>query len=155
MKEWMVSEAESGAQSFRYVTRILPGAPVGLLRKSLRKKNITLNGKKMTGQEKLKGGDRICVWFSEDTLQKFMVPKAVEEVKPVVPGFASLIVYEDPKVMILNKPAGLLSQGDGKGTFRGCRRTLPPPSVLPSATGWTGIPAALWQRERPWRPCRS
>lgn len=115
MKEWMVSEAESGTRSFRYVTRILPGAPVGLLRKSLRKKNITLNGKKMTGQEKLKGGDRICVWFSEDTLQKFMVPKAVEEVKPVVPGFASLIVYEDPKVMILNKPAGLLSQGDGKG----------------------------------------
>ena len=76
MKEWMVSEAESGARSFRYVTRILPGAPVGLLRK----KNITLNGKKMTGQEKLKGGDRICVWFSEDTLQKFMVPQAVEEV---------------------------------------------------------------------------
>ena len=37
MKEWMVSEAESGARSFRYVTRILPGAPVGLLRKSLRK----------------------------------------------------------------------------------------------------------------------
>lgn len=115
MKEWLVSEAESGTRSFRYVTRILPGAPAGLLRKSLRKKNITLNGKKMTGQEKLKGGDRISVWFSEDTLQKFMVPKSVEETKPAVPGFSSLIVYEDRQVLILNKTAGLLSQGDGKG----------------------------------------
>ena len=115
MKEWMVSEAESGTRAFRYITRILPGAPAGLLRKSLRKKNITLNGKKMTGQEKLKGGDRISVWFSEDTLQKFMVPKAVEDVKPAVPGFSSLIIYEDPEVLIMDKPAGLLSQGDGTG----------------------------------------
>lgn len=41
------------------------------------KKNITLNGKKMEGKEKLVSGDRIDIWFSDDTISKFQ-----EEMKP-------------------------------------------------------------------------
>ena len=39
--------------------------------KMLRKKNITLNGKKAQGNEKLEPGDKVVLFFSEETLEKF------------------------------------------------------------------------------------
>ena len=71
MKSWIVSQTESGTTTLKYVTRLLPEAAGGLLRKSMRKKNITLNGKKMEGKEKLAAGDRIDIWFSDETISKF------------------------------------------------------------------------------------
>lgn len=81
MKSWTVSQTEAGTTAWKYVTRLLPEAASGLLRKSMRKKNITLNGKKMEGKEKLSAGDRINVWFSDDTISKFQgeVRKAGEK----------------------------------------------------------------------------
>ena len=115
MKSWTVTPEEKGISSFKYVSRILPSAPAGLLRKSMRKKNITLNGKKMEGKEKLKAGDEIGIWFSEETIQKF-VGEEKEKRGPAIPNFSSFIVYEDSHILILNKPAGLLSQRDaGEG----------------------------------------
>lgn len=70
---------------------------------------------KMEGKEKLSAGDRIDVWFSDDTISKFQreVRKAGEK---SLSFFRSCIVYEDENVLVLNKPAGLLSQGDGSGS---------------------------------------
>lgn len=114
MKSWIVSQAEAGTTAWKYVTRLLPNAAAGLLRKSMRKKNITLNGKKMEGKEKLVSGDRIDIWFSDDTISKFQ-----DEMKTKgkdLSFFSSSILYEDENVLVLNKPAGLLSQGDGSGS---------------------------------------
>ena len=93
MKSWTVSPAEAGTTAWKYVTRLFPEAASGLLRKSMRKKNITLNGKKMEGKEKLSAGDRIDVWFSDDTISKFQreVRKAGEK---SLSFFRSCIVYE-------------------------------------------------------------
>ena len=37
----------------------------------LRKKNITLNGHKADGSEKLNAGDRVCFFLAEETIEKF------------------------------------------------------------------------------------
>lgn len=100
----------------KYVCRLLPAASMGLIRKSMRKKNITLNGKKMEGKEHLRAGDRIDIWFSDETLKKFMGHGETEPEKREFPHFEKLIVYEDENILALNKPAGLLSQGDSSGT---------------------------------------
>ena len=117
MKEWIVTPAEAGQSVWKYVTRLLPGAASGLLRKSMRKKNITVNGKKVEGKEKLQAGDQVTIWFSEDTLKSFMQVETSkkEEAEMTWPDFSKWIVYEDGEVLVLNKPAGLLSQGDGSG----------------------------------------
>ena len=60
MKSWIVSQAEAGTTAWKYVTHLLPNAAAGLLRKSMRKKNITLNGKKMEGKEKLRKSIHGC-----------------------------------------------------------------------------------------------
>ena len=116
MKSWNVTPSEEGVTALKYVCRLLPSASMGLIRKSIRKKNITLNGKKMEGKEHLRAGDTISIWFSDETLTKFMGngPSAPEDTG--IFHLSDYIVYEDENILVLNKPAGILSQGDSSGS---------------------------------------
>lgn len=106
MKEIIITSLEEGQRLDRVLQRYLPGASAGFLYKMLRKKNITLNGGKASGSEKLAAADVIRVYFSEETLQRFM-QKGSEERFPA----AHLdIVYEDAHILLINKKAGMLSQ---------------------------------------------
>ena len=49
MREWTVKSGEKDQRFNKYLQRRLPGAPSSFLYKMLRKKNITLNGKKASG----------------------------------------------------------------------------------------------------------
>jgi len=117
MKSWIVTPSEEGVNGLKYVCRTLPAASMGLIRKSMRKKNITLNGKKMEGKEHLKAGDKVAIWFSDETLSKFMGNEKVEPKAEGLPHFEDFIIYEDENILALNKPAGLLSQGDSSGSL--------------------------------------
>ena len=54
----------------KYLKKYLPQAPGSFIYKMLRKKNITLNGKKAAGQEKLNTGDSIKFFLAEETIDK-------------------------------------------------------------------------------------
>lgn len=84
MREIIVTRAEAGQRFDRYLQKYMPGAANGFLHKMLRKKNIKLNGKKAEGKEKIKEGDAIQIFFSEETLAKFTGISAAAE--PAVPG---------------------------------------------------------------------
>ena len=71
MKEFNIPSEESGQKLLRFLNRILPEAGNGLLHKMLRKKNITINGKKCTGNEELSEGDSVKIFFSDETFLKF------------------------------------------------------------------------------------
>ena len=57
MKSFVAGKNEAGQRFDKYLGKLLREAPKSFLYKMLRKKNITLNGKKATGSEKLKEGD--------------------------------------------------------------------------------------------------
>ena len=71
MQEFIIQKEEAGQTVMKYLARLLPEASMGLLRKSMRKKNIVLNGKKIEGREKIAAGDSVKVWFSDETIEKF------------------------------------------------------------------------------------
>ena len=114
MQEFIIQKEEAGQTVMKYLARLLPEASMGLLRKSMRKKNIVLNGKKIEGREKIAAGDSVKVWFSDETIEKFRKKKE-ESPKRDYPDFEAWVLYEDENIVILNKPAGLLSQGDISG----------------------------------------
>lgn len=114
MQEFIIQKEEAGQTVMKYMARLLPEASMGLLRKSMRKKNIVLNGKKIEGREKIAAGDSVKVWFSDETIEKFR-GKREEAPKRDYPDFETWILYEDENIIIFNKPAGLLSQGDTSG----------------------------------------
>ena len=64
MKEINIDEKLAGQKMMRCLERYLSNAPKSFLYKMLRKKNITLNNSKATGDEKLKCGDIIKMLYS-------------------------------------------------------------------------------------------
>ena len=103
----------------------------------LRKKNITLNRKKAEGSEKLAAGDVIQMFFADETYEKFagtdikadtdskiqtdtrtaersqhtsgkMSESAGRQVKKQKVKLE--VLYENNDILIINKPAGMLSQ---------------------------------------------
>lgn len=119
MIEIIVGKNESGQRLDRVLEKIFVNANTGFIFKMLRKKNITLNDKKADGKERLEMGASIKLWFSDESFEKLSGKKAGDikdlEKNPKVDKkstetFKSYIVYEDENTVIINKPAGLLSQ---------------------------------------------
>lgn len=119
MIEIIVGKNESGQRLDRVLEKIFVNANTGFIFKMLRKKNITLNDKKADGKERLWPGASIKLWFSDESFEKLSGKKAgdikdLEEKraadKKSTETFKSYIVYEDENTVIINKPAGLLSQ---------------------------------------------
>ena len=107
MKLITVHKQEEGQRLVKLLGAYLKEAPNSFFYKMLRKKNITLNGKKADGTEKLKCGDEIRLFLSDETYEKFAGKVQPKEKFPT----AKLnIVYEDSNVIFINKPAGMLSQ---------------------------------------------
>lgn len=71
MRELIVTEEESGQRLDKYLKRKLSYAPMSFFYKMLRKKNIVLNAKKADGSERVKAGDHIRLFLSEETFRKF------------------------------------------------------------------------------------
>lgn len=117
MKQLNISEHEAGQRLDRLLAKVFTQAGKGFLYKMLRKKNIVLNGKRAEGNESLKAGDVITVYFSDETYEKLSAG-AKEVTEKQSPGYTQKasrsripkIVYEDKHILILHKPAGMLSQ---------------------------------------------
>ena len=60
MKELIIHDNEAGQRLDKLLRKYLNEAPGSFIYKMLRKKNIVLNGKKATGNEHLREGDR-CI----------------------------------------------------------------------------------------------
>lgn len=114
MKEYILNANESGQRLDKYLKKLLPNAGSSFIYKMLRKKNITLNGKKASGNEKLKEQDKVCLYFSDETFLKFSQDsEALQNEYEALQKLANKrlpVVYEDTDILILNKPYNMLSQ---------------------------------------------
>lgn len=135
MQRLIIGPKEAGQRLDKYLRKAFLGAGSGILYKQLRKKNITLNQKKAEGSEILCEGDELCCFFSEETFQKFRdpmgaqgsqenltqgSPKSLQQTKTngseqnwkrayeVLKGID--VLFENEDIVILNKPAGTLTQ---------------------------------------------
>lgn len=113
MKELNIRSNEAGQRLDKFLGKYLNLAPKSFLYKMMRKKNITLNGKKASGQEKLSEGDIVRLFLSDETVGKFSAKQ-----ESALPERASRIkldiIYEDRHTIFINKPAGILSQKSSK-----------------------------------------
>ncbi len=131
MQSTTIGNNQAGQRLDKFLHKFLPNAGSGFLYKMLRKKNITLNGKKAEGSELLKEGDCVSFFFSQETFEKFagrtvlsenpgQSPEAdlsgknrtsfpeYKEAYQLLKGIQ--VIYEDDHFLFLNKPAGILSQ---------------------------------------------
>lgn len=116
MKEIRVTAEDANQKCIKFLHKYFKETSEGFLFKMLRKKNITLNGKKADGKETVAAGDVFSVYFSDETFEKLRGSvqlqntvvsdgnKAFETIGPLP------ILFENEHVLLVNKPAGILTQ---------------------------------------------
>lgn len=131
---------QAGQRLDKFLGKYLPKAPVSFFYKMLRKKNITLNGKRAEGKELLQLKDQVTLWLADETILKFggyLPGQELADSQAMTeeshPGTESrcegealyrqaykrlqgiTVLYEDAHVLILDKPAGALTQQAREG----------------------------------------
>lgn len=117
MKTLFIKKNDSGQRLDKFIQKIAPSLPRPLLYRSIRKKDVLLNGKRVNGSEILKQGDKIELYihskFFADTDYSFKYAPAKID-----------IIYEDDNIIIIDKPQGLLMHSGNKETDTLIDRTL-------------------------------
>lgn len=108
MQEITIGKNEAGQRLDKFLAKYMNLAPKSFFYKMMRKKNITLNGKKCEGAEKLNEGDVVKLFLSDETIDGF-----TENKMPVIQKVKKQkldVLYEDQDILLVNKPSGMLSQ---------------------------------------------
>ncbi len=114
MKEFIIQKNEENQRFDKYLKKLLPNASTSFLYKMMRKKNIVINKRKVEGNEKLKVGDVVSIFLSDETFDKFHVN--LEELKKEYDQLKTLnlkglkVVFEDDEMIVADKPYNMLSQ---------------------------------------------
>lgn len=114
MKEFTIQSNEANQRLDKYLKKLLPNATTSFIYKMLRKKNITWNQKKASGNEMISKGDIVKIFFSDETFEKFsgdtdVIMKEYEVLRALeLKGIK--IIKEDKDVLIVDKPSNMLSQ---------------------------------------------
>lgn len=107
MKEFVIKKNDAGQRLDKYITKSFPLIPQSLMYKYIRNKRIKVNGKKSEISYKL------CV---DDVISMYINDEFFEPVKPkydfLSAGKSLKVVYEDANIILIDKPAGILSHPD-------------------------------------------
>lgn len=108
MQEITIGTNEAGQRLDKFLAKYMKLAPKSFFYKMMRKKNITLNGKRCEGGEMLAEGDLVKLFLADETIEKFSEIKVQKLQKEQKVRLS--ILYEDEDILLIDKPAGMLSQ---------------------------------------------
>ncbi|MDR2940367.1 MAG: RluA family pseudouridine synthase [Clostridiales bacterium] len=103
MKDITIGALESNQRLDKFLLKYLNLSTKAFVYKMLRKKRIKLNGKKAGGNEILMPSDVLTFYISDSTIASFRSGGKIKTTGPID------IIYEDSNILIINKPANLLS----------------------------------------------
>ena len=116
MKELLIDKIYNDIRFNKYLSKLFVNANQSFIYKMLRKKNILLNDKSAKGNEVLKEGDKVSIYFKDETYNKFTNKNNqtynIDDYKSDIEKFKNNIIYEDENIIIIDKWEGILSQSD-------------------------------------------
>lgn len=108
MKQIRINNNDANQRLDKFLVKLMPSLPKGMLYKGLRKNCIKVNGKHIKdGAFKLSEGDELALYFSDEF---FKTPKYVYDFMKIEPKLD--IVYEDKNLILVNKPQGICVHED-------------------------------------------
>ncbi|MEF3304974.1 RluA family pseudouridine synthase [Paenibacillus sp. GYB003] len=108
----IVTPSESGKRLHRYIRNLMPNYPLGQIYKMIEQGKVRVNGKRKKDNYELAAGDELSIYIEEDAFAEANAGAGDKKVK--FAGVVSNIdvVYEDDEMLVVNKPAGLLTHPD-------------------------------------------
>lgn len=104
----IIHKNENEQRLDRFLQKYLDKAPRAFIFKMIRKKNIKVNNKRANPETMVYEGDKIQLFMSDETIDKFITMKKRIKSK-LIPN----IIYEDKNIILINKEVGILSHGAG------------------------------------------
>lgn len=111
MHRFQIGENDAGQRADKFLLKACPSLPKALLYKTFRKRDVKLNGKRISAETFLQAGDELLVYLPEDCFAEKPV-RAADPVRLPAPE----ILYEDAQIAVLKKPAGLPVHADDRGS---------------------------------------
>ena len=114
-----IHEDRDGQRLDNFLFGILKGAPKSLIYKIIRSGQVRVNGGRAKAETRLEGGDEVRI-------PPVRLAEAGEKTPPpkgLLAAMEACIVFEDARLLAINKPSGLASHG-GSGISHGAIETL-------------------------------
>ena len=110
MREIIAGKNDANRRLDKFLTKLMPKLPKGMLYKGLRKNCVRINGKHIKdGAFMLTEGDKLSLYFSDGFFEK---PSYASDFIKI--SEAPDIVYEDLNILLINKPQGVLVHEDNR-----------------------------------------
>ena len=110
-REVVAGPDDAGRRLDKVLRSILPDSPLSGIYSALRKGAIRLNGAKSSPDRRLASGDRI---FLPQALELRLLPSPLPGSGDDLHLLADILIIATKDLLFVNKPRGLLSQGDGE-----------------------------------------
>ena len=108
MVEVLIGKMEAGKRVHRYVRQLLPGVPLSGIHKMIRTDRVKVNGKRAKADDVLQIGDKVHLYMADEDFRE--VSKSKRKFAGIDANIE--IVFEDENILVVNKPAGLLTHGN-------------------------------------------
>ena len=107
-----IAASEQGKRLHRYLRNLMPNLPLGQLYKMIDQGKVRVNGKRKKQNYELAAGDELTLLMDEEEFAKASAGGG--RAKPKFAGVSAKldIVFEDGELLVVNKPAGLLTHPD-------------------------------------------
>lgn len=113
MKEFTIGRNDAGQRLDRFVSKAAPLIPESLLQKTLRKKDIKINGRPAKGEARLLEGDTVRVYLPDEF---FEAPREENAWRKITAPRLD-IVYEDENILLVDKKPGVLCHSAGEWSW--------------------------------------
>ncbi|MBW7573738.1 RluA family pseudouridine synthase [Caproiciproducens faecalis] len=107
MKEIIIGANDAGQRLDKFLTKSFNNLPQSMMYKSIRKKDIKINGKRCEISTRLNAGDVLTMYLKDEFFQQEQ--KEYDFLK--APNKLT-VIYEDENIMILDKKPGLIVHPD-------------------------------------------
>lgn len=112
MKQVVVNKNAAGQRIDRFLTKTYPELSQGFICKTIRKKDIKVNGKRTEANYKLLEGDIITLYVKDELFEK----KKLSDNDFLKTDGALSIIYEDENIILVDKEPGLVVHEDNDNT---------------------------------------
>ena len=113
MREFTVGRNDAGQRLDRFAAKVAPLAPDSLIQKTLRRKDVKINGRPARGDARLAEGDTVRIYLPDEFFERPTEDNAWRKIAS--PRLD--VVYEDENVLLVHKKAGVLCHSAGEWTW--------------------------------------
>lgn len=112
MKQLTVNKNAAGQRLDRFLLKAFPALSQGLLCKTLRKKDIKVNGTRVGADYRVCENDVVTVYIKDELLCE----KRASEDDFLTADSSLNVIYEDENILLVDKPAGMVVHEDDDNT---------------------------------------